>query len=77
MKFISIFGSRNIHQNLEAGLAKAILEYACSRSDLDTTASTINKITKLEYDVVQDVLCAIPRDLNVALKEDSYINTGC
>ena len=52
-------------------MAKAIPEYACSRSDLDSTTIIINKITKLECDIVQDVLRAIPRDLNVARNEDN------
>ena len=71
ISFKSIFGARKNDQKVEMELAEAILEYACSRSDLDTTALIINKITKLECDVVQDVLCAIPRDLNVALNEDN------
>ena len=71
ISFKSIFGARKNHHKLEAALAKAILEYASSRSDLDTATIIINKITKLECDVVQDVLCAIPRDLNVALNEDN------
>jgi hypothetical protein len=57
-------------RRLESALLAAIFEYSCKRKNLEDTANTISQITKLECDVVKDVVRAIPSEQNSELNEE-------